>query len=233
MTLVSEIRSELRKGANPGRAKRQQRFHKEKLKSYGIMAPEVISIAKKYIPQTRSMTKQQLFMSCEQLLSSGYNEEATIAFYILLKLKKHDASDFKTLERWLKKYVDTWGKCDDYCTHILGHFIHEFPEFLPELNKWAKSQNRWLRRAAAVALIYSVRRNKNLGHAMKVSNILMRDTDDLVQKGYGWLLKEATHAYPKEVFDYVIRNKKQMPRTVLRYAIEKMPLKMKKEAMKK
>jgi 3-methyladenine DNA glycosylase AlkD len=55
----------------------------------------------------------------------------------------------------------------------------------------------------------------------------------MVQKGYGWLLKEASRAHQQQVFEYVIKNKKNMPRTALRYAIEKMPTNLKQEAMKK
>jgi 3-methyladenine DNA glycosylase AlkD len=60
----------------------------------------------------------------------------------------------------------------------------------------------------------------------------MTDSDDLVQKGYGWALKEASNHYPKKVFDFVMRKKTLMPRTALRYAIEKMPPNWKKLAMK-
>ena len=63
--------------------------------------------------------------------------------------------------------------------------------------------------------------------------MLIDDRDDLVQKGYGWMLKEASRMHQKEIFDYVLRNRKIMPRTALRYAIEKMPDELRREAMKK
>lgn len=234
MTLIEEIRKDLKKSADSTHAKQSQRFFKEAIKSYGVKTPVVNCIAKKYFIQVKAMTKQEMFMLCEELLMSGYNEQASIAFYFLFKLKNnHDMKDFSTFVKWLKKYVDNWGKCDDFCTHALGHFMMQNPKFLPELKKWAKSKNRWMRRASAVALIYSVRREKNLDHAIRIADLLLHDGDDLVQKGYGWLLKEASNKYPKEVFDYVIKNRQKMPRTALRYAIEKLPISMKKEAMKK
>jgi 3-methyladenine DNA glycosylase AlkD len=72
-----------------------------------------------------------------------------------------------------------------------------------------------------------------LGNVFEIADLLLTDNDDMVQKGYGWLLKEASRKHQKEVFDYVMRNKKAMPRTALRYAIELMPKDMKAEAMKK
>ena len=67
----------------------------------------------------------------------------------------------------------------------------------------------------------------------EIADLLLLDGDDLVQKGYGWMLKAASQSHESEVFDYVIRNKHQMPRTALRYAIEKMPAEMKRKAMVK
>ncbi|HOF03559.1 MAG TPA: DNA alkylation repair protein, partial [Atribacterota bacterium] len=67
----------------------------------------------------------------------------------------------------------------------------------------------------------------------EICDRLLLDQDDMVQKGYGWLLKATSEAYQKEVFDYILKNKEKMPRTALRYAIEKMPEQMRKEAMEK
>ena len=72
-----------------------------------------------------------------------------------------------------------------------------------------------------------------LNDIFEIADILHSDKDDMVQKGYGWMLKAASQAHQKEVFDYVMRKKTTMPRTALRYAIEKMPAEMKKLAMEK
>lgn len=96
---------------------------------------------------------------------------------------------------------------------------------------WGRSQNRWKRRASAVSLIIPARKGKFLKEIFALADILLLDGDDLVQKGYGWMLKAASEAHQKEVFDYVISNKTTMPRTALRYAIEKMPKELKDEAM--
>lgn len=72
-----------------------------------------------------------------------------------------------------------------------------------------------------------------LDAALGMADILLLDKDDLVQKGYGWMLKEASNNYPEEVFSYVMKNKRIMPRTALRYAIEKLSSELRKKAMKK
>ena len=106
-----------------------------------------------------------------------------------------------------------------------------YPSYISNLKKWAKSKNRWVRRASAVSLIIPARRGKFLKDMFEIADILLLDQDDLVQKGYGWMLKTASQAHQKEVFDYVVKNKTRMPRTALRYAIEKMPKSLKEKAM--
>jgi 3-methyladenine DNA glycosylase AlkD len=90
-----------------------------------------------------------------------------------------------------------------------------------------------MRRASAVSLIVPAKHGKFLKESIEIADLLLTDTDDMVQKGYGWLLKEASRKHTDEVFAYVMKNKRRMPRTALRYAIELMPKELKAEAMKK
>ena len=82
-------------------------------------------------------------------------------------------------------------------------------------------------------MIIPAKEGKFSSDIFEIADILLQDTDDMVQKGYGWMLKAASHSHQKDVFHYVMKNKKIMPRTALRYAIEKMPLDLKRRAMAK
>jgi len=108
-----------------------------------------------------------------------------------------------------------------------------YPKYIKKLKIWTKSKNRWVKRAAAVSLIGAAKKGKFLKDILEIADKLLSDKDDMVQKGYGWLLKEASRNHQKEVFEYVMRNKSSMPRTALRYAIEKMPENLKNRAMAK
>jgi 3-methyladenine DNA glycosylase AlkD len=108
-----------------------------------------------------------------------------------------------------------------------------YPEYLSRLKDIAKSDNRWMRRAASVSLIIPARKGKFLSDILEIADILLLDSDDLVQKGYGWMLKAASESNQQTIFDYVMKNKAVMPRTSLRYAIEKMPQDLKAMAMAK
>ncbi len=91
----------------------------------------------------------------------------------------------------------------------------------------------WVRRASAVSLIVPARRGKFLKEIFEIADILLHDKEDLVQKGYGWMLKVTSQAHLNEVFNYVMDRKATMPRTALRYAIEKMPPELKAKAMER
>jgi len=119
------------------------------------------------------------------------------------------------------------------CNHTVGTFVMMYPEYIHELKKWVQSSERWVKRASAVTLIVPARKGLFLKDIFAIADILLLDKDDMVQKGYGWMLKVASQAYQKEVFDYVVSKKTVMPRTALRYAIEKMPQELRVEAMKK
>jgi 3-methyladenine DNA glycosylase AlkD len=115
----------------------------------------------------------------------------------------------------------------------VGEFIEMYPDKISRLKEWTKSENRWMKRASAVTFIIPARKGKFLTDIIEIANNLLTDKDDLVQKGYGWMLKAAGQAYPNEIFNYVMSKQSVMPRTAFRYAIEKLPAEMKKQAMGK
>lgn len=191
-------------------------------------------LAKKYFEEIKQEDKKDIFSLCEELLKSDYCEEAFIAFQWAYQLRKnYDEEDFQVFESWIEKYVNNWAKCDTLCNHAVASFIEQFPGYIERLKTWTKSGNMWLRRAAAVTLVLPARKGKFLEDIFEISDSLLQDEEDLVRKGYGWLLKEASKAHRQEVFEYVMKNKKQMPRTALRYAIEKLPQDMRVMAMEK
>lgn len=232
--IVSQIRQELKQQSDPQIQASGKKFFKEEVKSYGIITAKVSQIAKKYKKQVLALDKSQIFALCEEMWQSGYLQESFIACdYSFAICRQFEPTDFKVLEKWVNNYVSNWASCDTLCNHTIGAFIEMYPQYLENLKDWAKSTNRWVRRAAAVSLIVPARQGKFLKTVFAIADLLLEDRDDLVQKGYGWLLKVASQKYQQQVFDYVMNNKAKMPRTALRYAIEKMPKDLKVKAMAK
>jgi len=171
-------------------------------------------------------------------LQSQYMEETIVAIQWVGGIsKKFEKTDFKIFENWLKKYINNWAKDDDYCLHIIRPMIEKYPELIKQIKTWSQSKNLWVRRASAVSFITTINGfyaiKNNLNDIFYIAKTLMHDKEDLVQKGYGWMLKSASVHHQKKVFDFVMKHRKNMPRTALRYAIEKMPKQLKKQAMRK
>lgn len=230
--IIEKIRKELISIADEQVKKNSQRFFKERVKTYGIKTWTVEKIAKRHWLDVEPLKKKEILVLCEELFASGYQEESFVASTWLPKMvKQFEPKDLKIFERWVDKYVDNWAKCDTFCNHTVGDFIMKFPEKISELKKWARSKNRWMKRASAVTLIVPARKGLFLKDIFEIADVLLLDQDDMVQKGYGWMLKAASQAHQKEVLRFVMERKDRMPRTALRYAIEKMPPKMRKIAM--
>jgi len=232
--LVSSIRVELAQSAEEKTKASSARFFKEGINCYGVKAATVIKIADKYFRQIKDESKQEVFSVCEHLLASDLFEESSVAFDWVYRFRKYyEPSDFEIFEEWIGKYVNNWAKCDTLCNHSVATFIETYPDYMHRLKEWTASDNRWFRRAAAVTLVLPARNGKFLEDVLEIADRLLEDEDDLVRKGYGWMLKEAGKAHQQEIFEYVMKNKTVMPRTSLRYAIEKFPEDLRKKAMEK
>lgn len=230
--IIENLREELRKQSDEKNREAQQNFFKEKIKFYGVTNPMVHKISQEFSGDVRAMTKQEVFGLCEILWQSGYMEESIVAcnwsYYFY---KKYEPADFLVFEKWINEYVSNWASCDTLCNHTVGEFIMMYPDFIGRLKDFARSGNRWTRRAAAVTLIIPAKKGMFLADILEIAEILLHDEDDLVRKGYGWMLKAASQAHCEIIFDFVMKHKSTMPRTALRYAIEKMPPELKAAAM--
>jgi len=231
---LAQIRPHPKAATDEKTQKSFQRFFNEQVKYYGVKTDVLGKIAKKYWNQVKTLDKPAVFGLCEELFRSDYTEEAFIVSFWLPNYIEHlEQSDLVTFKMWIECYINNWAKCDGFCNHTIGDLIQKYPEIVAEMKCWAKSENRWLKRASAVSLIVPAKKGLFLRVAFEICDMLLLDGDDMVQKGYGWLLKEESRKHQNAVFDYVVENRKVMPRTALRYAIELMPRELKAEAMKK
>lgn len=231
--IILRIRKELKKHATAKTRKSFQRFFKEPMRSYGVKTPVVGKIARRFWPEAAPLGKEKIFTLCAELYGSDLCEEAFIVSWWAPRLATaYEPADFRIFKGWIKRYINNWAKCDGFCCGTMGLFLEKYPEFLPKIKTWTRSRNRWMKRAAAVSLISQARQGKLLKDVFDIADRLLVDPDDMVQKGYGWMLKEASRRHQAEVLQYVLRNKKYMPRTALRYAIELMPKSLKQRAMR-
>jgi 3-methyladenine DNA glycosylase AlkD len=231
--LISDLRRELTKNSSEELQKSMQYFFKDNIRCYGIKSATTGLIGKAYLKIIKNKPKSEIFKLCEELWQSGFLEESIIACNWSYSISRDfQLSDIKVFENWINTYVNNWASCDTFCNHTVGKFIEMYPATISELKEWTQSKNRWMRRASAVSLIIPARKGKFTEDIFDIAGLLLMDSDDMVQKGYGWMLKVASQSHQKEVFDFVFSKKAVMPRTALRYAIEKMPPELKLKAMK-
>jgi len=232
--VLYQVRQKLRECASEKERESGLRYFREEIHLYGMKSAVVGQISKEFLNQIHGYEKAEIFALCEELWQSGMMEESFIACNWSYSVrKKYLPEDFKVFERWVKNYVSNWASCDTLCNHTVGTFIDMYPVYLEELKKWTSSSNRWVKRASAVSLVLPARAGRYLDDIFEIADRMLTDRDDMVQKGYGWMLKEASKAHQEQVFRYVMKHRGDMPRTALRYAIEKMPPEMKQEAMKR
>jgi len=232
--VIEELRKEFAALGDEEIRRSGRRFFKESVNLYGIKTAVVTKIAKEYFKKLKGLTKADTFALCEELWKSGMMEESFVACNWSYALRKEYAEeDFAVFERWVFEYVGNWASCDTLCNHTIGAFIEMYPGYMERLKAWTASGNRWVRRASAVSLIVPARNGLFLDDVFDIAERLLPDADDLVRKGYGWLLKASCEKHEDEVYRYVLSRKDVMPRTALRYAIEKMPPEKKREAMKR
>lgn len=231
---LTKLQNQLQQNADAKTKESGQRFFKETIKMYGVKTATVGKIGKEVFKEIKDENKKTIFDLCEELWQAGHLEETFIACNWSYNIwKKYEKNDFLIFEKWVNQYISNWASCDTFCNHTIGKFIEIFPEYIAQLKKWTQSKNRWVKRASAVSLIIPARNGQFLSDIFEIADSLLMDSDDMVQKGYGWMLKAASQAHQSEVFNYVMKNKAVMPRTALRYAIEKMPTELKKKAMEK
>ena len=212
----------------------QYHYHSTKFQLLGVRTNIVRQIISSIYKEIKTEEEKEVYKLIEFLVQKQFNEYIIIGFGLAHKYtKKLEPRHFEIFESWLENYVVDWGQCDDLCCGILGRLLQKYPQLIERSLIWSKSSNMWLRRASAVSLIHSLRLGENLKQAFLVAESLLLDKEDMVQKGYGWMLKEASKNFQVEIFKFVMERRKTMPRTALRYAIEKMSPELKEKAMKR
>ena len=118
-------------------------------------------------------------------------------------------------------HSSNWATTDAICGYLIGPLLAQHPALIGEITRWSRHQNMWVRRAAAVGLVRSARKGVALNEAYALARALHADHEDLIQKAVGWLLRETGKTDRARLQRYLRRHGRSIPRTTLRYAIER------------
>ena len=226
---LAKLKKELKEKSSEEKSKVYARFFKTGKGEYGeddvflgLTVPEQRKIAKKYLDLDLEDVKE--------MLHSKYHEHRLTGLFILVY--KYEKADKKEKEKIKNFYLENkhrsnnWDLIDCIADKILGkHLIDKNKEILYEL---AKSENLWDRRIAIISTFEFIKNGK-FNPTIKISEILLNDKHDLIHKAVGWMLREVGKRNEKILDDFLKKHCKKMPRTMLRYAIEKFSKEKRKE----
>ena len=220
--------------ADGKRASEVQRYFKETVRSFGVSSPQVRALAKELHD---SIKKEWLIRDaiklCDLLFPRPELEAKGVAALILARYhKSFPRSLFRTVHSWLaQNYLDNWASVDVFCPQVLGALLVKYPDLLSGIEKWAAEPNRWVQRASIVAFLKLVKKTEYLNAAYAMTARHFANRDDLVQKANGWLLREAGKRDMERLEKFLLANGPLMPRTTLRYAIERFPSEKRKHLL--
>lgn len=188
-----------------------------------VVTGDIRKLSSKLFRQIKDKSIDHVFALCEELLNHRTWALGVIAYDFAYRVKsQYDESTYDIFFRWLKDYVRGWGDCDDFCTHAFGELLRQKKALFTKIIMWTNDCDFWVRRASAVILIPTIKKNEHDGiHPLEISNRLMLDKHDLVLKGYGWMLKVLSQIDQNCVMEYLIEKHERMPRVAYRYALEK------------
>ena len=234
---LENLKNELLRLKNPEKAKNLQRFFKTGKGEYGegdiflgIVVPEQRKIAK--------MFSDLELNDLQELLDSKIHEHRLISLFILVdKYKRADEQEKKEifdfyLKNTEKGNINNWDLIDLSAPNIVGDFLLNKEKERKILSDFAKSENLWKKRVAILATFRFIK-YKDLDDSLKLSEILLNNKHDLIHKAVGWMLREIGKRDENVLKEFLIKNHKKMPRTMLRYSIEKFPEDERKEWLKK
>lgn len=226
-SLANQVVSGLKALGDPVRAQGECRYFKGTITCFGTGLPSLQKLERELCNGLeKTWTVEEALSLCDKLLEKKLFEVTLFALTFLERFADRlSERDFEHCKDWIERNLcDNWAAVDHLCPHVLGLVVKNHPDLISEIKKWTKSSNRWIRRSSAVTFILHARGGIFLDDAYDIAEKLLEDkSDDLVQKGNGWMLREAGKTDMPRLEAFILKHGSNIPRITLRYAIEKFP----------
>jgi 3-methyladenine DNA glycosylase AlkD len=219
--IADHLRQVLINGASAPHTAEVQRFFKEEIKSRGWYTGEIRKLARRFEKVLKGDAGLEYLVAvADDLFNGDVLEEKVLAVFLLERsVAEFTPKHFKLFENWLDR-VSSWADHDGLVQYLIGPMIAAEESRVANAFRWAKSRDRWHRRAAAVSLIRATRECRYFDHVERMTAELLSDDDDMVQKGLGWLLRETAKYDAKRTIKLLMKIRTHTPRLVLRTACE-------------
>jgi 3-methyladenine DNA glycosylase AlkD len=230
--IAAHIRRVLKDGGSAPHAEGVQRFFKEEIKSRGWYTAELRKVARRFSHQILAERGREFLVEvADRLFQGRVLEEKIFGVMLLENQTRHfGAGEFRRFEGWIDR-VSSWADHDGLVYYLISPLVAADPTLTKALFRWAKSPNRWRRRAACVALIRAAGRKEQFDDITRLAAVVRADEDDMVQKGLGWLLRVTTKADPGRAVPYLMTIRETASRLVLRTACETLPAATRKQVL--
>jgi 3-methyladenine DNA glycosylase AlkD len=230
--IAAQIRRALNRGGSTERAAGVQWFFKDAIASHGWRTADLrraIRNIRKDILRQRGF--EFLVNVADELFTGKVLEEKVAGIFLLEGLDvRFTDREFRLFEVWLGR-VSSWADHDGLAHYLIAPMVVTKPARIKRMFAWSRSPDRWHRRAACVSLIRGARKKLFFPEIVKLSNSLLSDSDDMVQKGLGWLLRETAKFDVKRTVPYLMKVRRGAPRLVLRTACETLPAQVRRRIL--
>lgn len=222
--IAAQIRRALKDGGSSGHAAGVQWFFKEEIKSHGWYTAALRRVIRQWRKEILGEHNLEFLVDVADRLFIGKVLEEKIAAIFLLENLDAGFTDreFLLFEQWLDR-ITSWADHDGLVHYLIAPMVMAKQVRVKHVFRWAKSRDRWHRRAACVSLIKGARAKMFFPEIVRLSKFLLKDEDDMVRKGLGWLLRETAKFDPKRTIPYLMKIRGRAPRLVLRTACETLP----------
>ena len=236
--LSSQIRSRLREASDEKTATTGRSFFKpdDNVQLYGVKSSAVRSIEKEayeIVRETWSLSDAASF--CDLMAAEPHHEAKMVGVLLLGRYRETFTKGLLAAVRgWiLAGRFSNWAAIDGLTPTVVTPLVVKYPDLIPRIIRWTRSRNMWLRRAAAVTFVPLARKGQHLDHAYAVVQDLLSDENDLIHKATGWLLRETGRTDMMRLERFLLGSGPRIPRTTVRYAIERFPEPKRKSLLSK
>ena len=219
--IVRDIIRHLEANGSPEHAAGVQWFFKDNVRSHGWYTAPLRRYAAALHARLAADQARMLDVAGRLFESPVLEEKALAVTMLQPSVRRFGGAEFRRFDAWLGKVV-SWADHDALAMFLVGPMLVADTRRVKRPLRWASSRNRWRRRAAAVSLIHGIRQGLFHEEAIAVTEQLLADRDDMVQKGLGWLLREWAKHDPGAAVPVLMSIRGRAPRLVLRTACEKL-----------
>ena len=226
--LAAEAARLLKTAGDPKTAVQSRTFFKphDNVRFHGVRAPRLREMEKELYARVEGVWGTAEAIEFAGIcVSSPFNESKSIGILMLSRFQgAFERSLLSVVEGWLlANQCDNWAVVDDLAPRVISPLLRRHPSLVSRVRRWNRSPNLWLRRASVVCFVSLARHGEHLDTAYDTAVVLCGDQEDLMHKAVGWLLREAGRTDSHRLESFLLRHGPTLPRTTLRYAIERFP----------